>query len=77
MSISGIPYDEMPRYIEQYQEEIENLTNSALQLNEIVKEKQQEIERLNNIINKIENVFSKDDRILEFIKELKGCEQNE
>lgn len=72
----GIPYDEMPRYIEQYREEIENLTKSALQLNEIVKEKQQEIERLNNIINKIENLFSKDDRILEFIKELKGCEQN-
>lgn len=49
--MTGIPYDEMPRYIEQYREEIENLTNSALQLNEIVKEKQKIIDKAIEYIN--------------------------
>lgn len=62
---TGIPYDEMPRYIAMYQEQLEEkekqydeLSNTAMQLDKLVKEKQKQIDYLEAKINRTYNKLS-------------------
>lgn len=56
---TGIPYSEMPRYIDMYQEQLDDmekqyneLSKSAIKLDSLVKEKQKEIDLLEERINR-------------------------